>query len=75
MKIDAGDVVGLLSGVKAGQITQREARDLLRQWGTGDDTIDDLLAIGAGVAVGIATGSFINSIVDDTIGGIFDDLF
>ncbi len=67
MKLDVGDVAGLLAGYKAGDIAASEARKLLKEWGTGDDLIDSVLALGAGFAV----GGFVGSFVDDIFDGLF----
>lgn len=72
MSIDLGDIGGVVAGYKAGEISQREARRLLRNYGTGDDLIDSLLSIGIGVGVGTLAGSIVNDVIDDVLGGLFD---
>lgn len=72
MNIDAGDIVGLIAGVKGGQIAEREAKALLRSWGMDDDLLTGLLAAGVGLAFGAATGSVVNDVVDGLLGGLFD---
>jgi len=67
MSLDVGDVAGLMAGVSSGSIAQREARELLREWGTGDDVIDSLLSVG----VGLAVGGIVGTIVDDIFEGFF----
>ena len=68
---DAGDLAGIVAGYKAGTFTYEQARNLLREYGTGDNTIDTLLAGAASIVVGSVIGSMVNDVVD----GIFGDLF
>ena len=69
MSIDVGDVAGVLTGLKAGEISEREARRLLREYGTGDSTIDGLISTAVGIGVGIAVGSVVDDIFDGIFGG------
>jgi len=65
MQLDVGDVAGLLAGYKAGEISADAANRLLRQWDvTGSPTVDALLSLGVGVAVGGIVGSFVDDIFD-----------
>lgn len=67
--LDVGDVAGVIAGFKAGTYTAKEAHKLLREYGTGEDVIDGLLALGAGVVVGGVVGSVVDNLVD----GLFGD--
>lgn len=60
-------VVGVVAAFKAGEIAEGTARRLLREFGTGDDVIDGLLAAGVGIAAGIAFGSMVSDAVDDIL--------
>lgn len=64
-------IAGVVAGFKAGQITETTARRLLREFGTGDDTIDSLLAFGAGVVGGFLVGDLVSDAVSDLF-GLFD---
>jgi hypothetical protein len=61
-------VVGIVAAFKAGEIAESTARRLLREFGTGDSTIDGLLAVG----VGVATGFIVGDIVSDAVNDLFD---
>ena len=67
--LDVGDVAGVIAGLKTGSIAASEARKLLREYGTGEDVIDSILAIGAGVVV----GGIVGSVVDNLVDGLFGD--
>lgn len=67
-KLDVGDVAGVIAGWKAGSIATSEARKLLREYGTGEDVIDSLLALGAGVVVGGIVGSAVDGLLDNLFG-------
>jgi hypothetical protein len=69
MNLDIGDVAGVIAGLKAGQITQQEARKLLHEFGTGDEVIDTVLSVGAGLVVGAAVGSLVDDVFDNIFGG------
>lgn len=68
MQLDVGDVAGVISGYKAGTITATEARKWLRENGTGEDIIDSLLAVSAGLLVGGIVGSTVDSVLDGLFG-------
>ena len=68
MKLDVGDVAGVIAGWKAGSIATSEARKLLREYGTGEEVIDSLLALGAGVVVGGLVGTLTDSLIDNLFG-------
>jgi hypothetical protein len=67
MDIDAGDVAGIIAGFKAGQITERVAKNALRDLGFDDGVVTNLLSLGAGLAV----DGLLGSVVDDLFDGLF----
>lgn len=69
MSLDIGDVAGVLAGYKAGTITYDAAKAMLREFGTGDDDIDPLLAGVAAIGVGAAVGSLVDDVFDGIFGG------
>ena len=58
-------VASVIAAFKAGQIAESTARRLLREFGTGDSTIDGLLAVGTGIVAGILMGDIVSDAVDD----------
>jgi hypothetical protein len=67
MDLDVGDVAGIVAGFKAGQLTQGAAKAALRELGIEDGVVSNLLALGAGLAV----GGLFGSVVDDLFDGFF----
>lgn len=69
MALDIGDVAGVLAGYKAGTITYDAARAMLREFGTGDDDLDSILAGVTAIGMGIAVGGLVDDVFDGIFGG------
>ena len=65
-----GTIAGIVAGYKAGEISERTAKQLLREIGCDDD-VATVLGIGAGIVGGLIVGD----IVSDAVSDIFDSFF
>lgn len=68
---DFGTIAGIISGYKAGQITEATANKLLKSIGC-DNTITTLVSAGAGLIGGILLGDIVSDAVSDILGDLFD---
>ena len=66
MKLDVGDVAGMVTGAAVSGIATKEARKVID---TGEPIVDSVLAVGIGLAVGGIAGSVVDSVFD----GLFGD--
>lgn len=65
-----GTIAAVISGYKAGQITENTANRLLRELGC-----DREVATFLGAAAGLAGGILLGDIIGDAVSDIFEDLF